>query len=344
MHQLQEKIDLLKKRFLEELDKSKTEQQLEDIRILYLGRSGEISLLMQSIKELTSDEKVIFGPLLNELKRSSEHAFEIKKKTIQENKSKEIELKKFNFDVTSYRPHQLKGSLHPYTYVIEQIENVFMTMGYEIIDGPELEDEFHNFEALNIPGDHPARDIQDTFWLQLPHQLMRTHTSPVQIRAMEKQKPPLAMFATGRCYRNEATDSSHDFVFMQAECLVIDKNISLSNLFATIKVLLQAIFERDHLNIRIRPGYFPFVEPGVEVDMQCPFCNTGCSVCKRTRWIEMGGSGLVHPNVLKSCGIDPLEYSGFAFGFGLTRLVMLKYGINDIRLLNSGKIEFLQQF
>lgn len=344
MNDLRQQIEQLKQKFSDALLKAKIDQELEDVRIKYLGRSGEIAILMQSLKSLATEDKVVFGPLLNDLKKSSEEAFETKKSQLANQKLKIEEEKKKNFDVTAIKPGQLHGSLHPYTHVIEQIENVFISMGYKVLDGPELEDEFHNFEALNIPADHPARDIQDTFWLNLPGKLMRTHTSPVQIRGMETHTPPIAIFATGRCYRNEATDASHDFVFMQAECMFIDKNVSMSNLLATIEVLLSAIFGKKKLNIRTRPGYFPFVEPGIEVDMQCPFCTEGCSVCKRTTWIEMGGAGLVHPNVLRSCGIDPVEYSGFAFGFGLTRLVILKYGINDIRLLNSGKIDFLEQF
>lgn len=217
-------------------------------------------------------------------------------------------------------------------------------MGFEIIDGPELEEDFYNFEALNIPPDHPARDMQDTFWLTLPGRLMRTHTSSVEIHAMLKKKPPLAIVVPGRAYRNEATDASHDFQFMQLEGLLVDKNVSLSNLLATMKSFLQTFFERKDLTLRIRPGYFPFVEPGIEIDMSCPFCTQGCAVCKRTRWIEVAPAGLTHPAVLKACSIDPTEYSGFAFGMGLTRLVMLKYGITDIRLLHSNKVEFLQQF
>jgi len=344
MQDLNGAIISFKADFLNELNAADSEKSLDQVRISFLGRSGKIVELMNSIKELSAEDKKIFGPLLNELKKSCEEAFEQKKKLIEDLTLKAAGTKKESFDVTSYKTNQLKGSLHPYTHVKEQIENVFISMGYKIVEGPELEDDYHNFGALNIPSDHPARDIQDTFWLDLPGKLMRTHTSNAQVHVMELGKLPLAVFSTGRCYRNEATDASHDFVFMQAECLVIDKNISLANLFATIKVLLQAIFERDNLNIRVRPGYFPFVEPGIEVDMECPFCKAGCSVCKKTRWIEMGGSGLVHPNVLKSCGIDSDEYSGFAFGFGLTRLVMLKYGINDVRLLNSGKLEFLEQF
>ena len=217
-------------------------------------------------------------------------------------------------------------------------------MGYKIAEGPELETEFYNFTALNIPEYHPARDIQDTFWLKIPGMLMRTQTSSVQIHEMAKKDLPIAILASGRCYRNEATDASHDFVFMQVEGLLIDKKISLANLLATLKTCLRAIFDKDDLEIRVRPGYFPFVEPGLEIDVLCPFCKSGCSVCKKTKWIEIVGAGLVHPNVLKHGGLDPKEYTGFAFGFGLTRLVMLKYGINDIRLLNSGKLEFLQQF
>ena len=344
MDDLKQRINAAKEKFLNELDKAVSDSELENVRIIYLSRSGEIANLMQAIKDLSKDEKVIFGPMLNELKKVCEAAFEAKKLQMFEFKLKLAEDKKQSFDVTADKFISTKGSLHPYTHVIEQIENVFISMGYAIADGPELEDEFHNFEALNIPKDHPARDIQDTFWLTLPQRLMRTHTSPVQVHVMESQKPPIATFASGRCYRNEATDASHDFVFMQAEGIMIDKNISMGHLLATIKSSFQLIFERKDLDIRVRPGYFPFVEPGVEVDMRCPFCKTGCSVCKKTRWIEITGAGLIHPNVLKYCGIDTNQYSGFAFGMGLTRLVMLKYGINDIRLLNSGKIDFLDQF
>ena len=217
-------------------------------------------------------------------------------------------------------------------------------MGYEILDGPEVETDFYNFQALNIPADHPARDMQDTFWLTLPGFLMRTHTSSVEIHTMVNRKPPLAIVVPGRAYRNEATDASHDFMFMQLEGLFVDKNVSLAHLFATVQTFLQNLFEKKDLTIKVRPSYYPFVEPGVDIIMSCPFCPQGCSVCKRTRWIEIAGAGLTHPAVLEACKINPNEYSGFAFGFGLTRLVMLKYGITDIRLLHSNKIEFLKQF
>lgn len=344
MDDLKHQVEQVKSQFLNSLNSAQTDFELENVRLMYLSREGQISTLLHRLKELSSDDKRIFGPILNELKKDSEAKFNEKKEKIAADILNKAEIKKTFFDVTAYKTDSPKGFLHAYTHVIQHIEDVFISMGYEIAQGPELEDDFHNFQALNIAQDHPARDMQDTFWIDWPNRLMRTHTSTVQIRAMETKNLPISVLAYGRAYRNEATDASHDFVFMQAEGLLIDKNISMSNLFATLKLTLQLIFERQDLDIRIRPGYFPFVEPGIEVDMLCPFCTDGCSVCKKTRWIEIVGAGLVHPNVLKACGIDSNEYSGFAFGFGLTRLVMLKYGINDIRLLNSGKIEFLEQF
>jgi phenylalanyl-tRNA synthetase alpha chain len=217
-------------------------------------------------------------------------------------------------------------------------------MGFEIINGIEVETEFANFEALNIPKDHPARESQDTFWLNLPDKLLRTQTSNVQIHTLQEHKPPFAITSLGRVYRNEATDATHDYMFMQCELMVVDTKQSLSNLFAIVQELFRCIFKNNELKLRIRPGFFPFVEPGIEVDIQCPFCQNGCSICKRTTWIEAGGAGLVHPNVLEVCGVDKDKYSGCAFGFGLTRLVMLKYGINDVRLLHSCSLDFLQQF
>lgn len=344
MNELNQKISNIKEECLDKVKKASSEQEIEDIRVHFLGRKGIIADLMQQLKEMSVEEKRTYGPLLNELKTILNEKIEEKFDALKKAKEEQEELKRKYFDVTAYKPQQLFGTLHPYTYVSKKIEDVFISMGYKIADGPELENDYYNFEALNIPADHPARDMQDTFWLTLPGKLMRTHTSSVQVHSMENQKPPLAILAPGRCYRHEATDASHDFVFMQVEGLLINKDISMSNLLATIKVAFQAIFEKEDLDIRLRPGYFPFVEPGVEVDMRCPFCQTGCSVCKKTRWIEMGGAGLVHPNVLKCSGIDPKEYSGFAFGFGLTRLVMLKYGITDIRLLSTGKLDFLNKF
>lgn len=337
-------FNALQHNFFEELAKANTEDALEKLRISYLSRQGLISNLMSQLKDLSLEKKRIFGPRLNIFKEDALNQFNLHQEKLIKQKLMHQELLKKNFDVTAYKVEQPIGSLHPYTPVIERIEDIFLSMGFEMASGPEVETEFNNFDALNIPADHPARDMWDTFWLNFPHLLMRTHTSNIQARVMQNNTPPIAVFAHGRCYRHEATDASHDIMFMQSEGLLIDKDISMSNLFAISKTFLEKLFDKRDLNLRIRPGYFPFVEPGVEFDISCPFCKHGCSVCKKTGWLELAGAGLVHPNVLKFCGIDNNKYSGFAFGFGLTRLVMLMYGISDIRLLSSGRIDFFKQF
>jgi phenylalanyl-tRNA synthetase alpha chain len=340
---VKKEITDLKTSFESALKKAQTTQDLETVRIQFLGRKGKIAALMSQLKKLSLDEKKIIGPLLNELKNNCEDAFSHKQQELLKQEfAREQATQKF-FDVTAYHPAGYKGSLHPMTQLIEHVNNVFISMGFEIADGPEVETEYYNFEALNIPAEHPAREMFDTFWLDIPGLLLRTHTSPVQIHTMERRGPPIAIVAPGRCYRHEATDATHDFSFMQVEGLLIDKKISMGNLIAMVREIFKAIFEKE-LNLRVRPSFYPFVEPGIDVDIECPFCNHGCSLCKQTEWIEMCGAGLVHPNVLEFGGINTQEYSGLAFGFGLTRLAMLKYGINDIRLLHSGNIEFLQQF
>lgn len=344
MDDLKLHIQYIKEQILQALEEVKTEADLEALRIEYLGRHGRIIELMPLLKKLPLDEKRIVGPLLNNLKQFVEEQYNKKCEYFAKEKARHEIARKQYFDVTAYKPHQLHGSLHIYTQLVEHIENIFISMGYEIADGPEAETEYYNFDALNIPSDHPARDMFDTFWLNVPSMLMRTHTSPVQVHQLEKKGTPIAMVAPGRCYRHEATDASHDFMFTQLEGLLVNKNVSLSNLLATAQTFLQAFFEKKDLSIRVRPGYFPFVEPGVEIDVSCPFCTTGCSTCKKTTWIELVGAGLVHPNVLQCSGIDSEVYSGFAFGFGIERLAMIKYGINDIRLFHSGKISFLEQF
>jgi phenylalanyl-tRNA synthetase alpha chain len=341
---LTEKITKLTEEFFAQLEKIESHAQLEKLRIHYLSRQGLLSQLMAQLKDLSVEEKRSLGPLMNATKNSWQTAFERKEHELSALEAMKKQQKYKYFDVTAYKPLTLKGTLHPLTQLQQEIQDIFISMGFQIVDGPEVETDYYNFEALNIPEDHPARDMWDTFWLDIPHYLLRTHTSNVQIHHMEHQQPPLAMASLGRCYRHEATDASHDFVFMQAEALLIDKKISLSHLLATVKHFMRQLFAKKELDIRVRPSFFPFVEPGIEIDVACPFCNQGCSVCKYTRWIEMGGAGLVHPNVLQSCKIDSSVYSGFAWGFGLTRLAMLKYAIPDIRLLHSGSIEFLKQF
>lgn len=337
-------IKKLLERFKQDLAAVHNDDNLEKVRITYLSRHGILTDYMSQLKTFSLEEKKQFGPELNKLKEEIQTLFNEKKEHLEQlTINKEAE-RLAAFDVTAYRAQASIGSLHPYTHITQSVENIFISMGFEIVDGPEVETDYHNFEALNIPENHPARDMQDTFWLTLPHMLMRTHTSSVEVHTMTNRKPPIAIAAPGRCYRNEATDATHDFMFMQVEGLLIDKQVSLGHLFATVKVFLQALFNRKDLNVRIRPSYFPFVEPGVEIDITCPFCSKGCSICKKSGWIEMGGAGLTHPHVLTACGINPEQYSGFAFGFGLTRLTMLKYGINDIRLLHSNKVDFLKQF
>ena len=335
------KLTSLQKELLAQLAKIKDEQSLEDFRLKELSRQGSIAELFVQLKSLPADKKRTVGPALNELKKSINEAFDQKKDSLFKQKIKAQQEKEKHFDVTLSKPTE-HGSLHPYTHITEEIQNIFISMGYQVADGPELETEFFNFTALNVPDDHPAREESDTFWID-HDKLLRTQTSTVQIKTMQNQKPPIAIIAPGRTMRNEATDASHDFMFMQFEGLFIDKNVSVSNLLATLKTFLNQFFGTK-IELRVRPGYFPFVEPGLEIDASCPFCKKGCSICKKTKWIELMGAGLVHPNVLKHCNIDPKEYSGFAFGFGLTRLTMLKYRIPDIRLLHSGNIKFLKQF
>lgn len=344
MDDLKKQIHTLSHEFQQALNATKTEQELEAVRLTFLSRNGSIPTLVSSLKNLSIDDKRVYGPLLNELKTKSEQLFQEKQENLTQQIVQQALQRSHNFDVTASVANPLPGHLHVYTHVIEQLTDIFISMGFALADGPEIETDYYNFEALNIPGNHPARDMHDTFWLNVPGLLMRTHTSTVQVHAMESRPLPLAVFAPGRCYRNEATDASHDFMFTQGEGLFIDKNVSVANLLATAETFLQAFFERKDLKVRARPGYFPFVEPGIEIDASCPFCTQGCSICKKTRWIELLGSGLVHPNVLRCSGIDPEIYAGFAFGFGIERLAMVKYGITDIRLFHSSKIPFLDQF
>jgi phenylalanyl-tRNA synthetase alpha chain len=344
MNRLKKELIDIKQAFQKDLQEVTTQEKLESLRLHYLARKGIVAELTDSLKQLSLEEKREIGPLVQELKNFCQQAFQEKETALNQMLVAQKQAKMKYFDVTAYKPSAYRGTLHPLTHILSSVTDTFSALGFQILDGPELENEYYNFQALNIPKDHPARDMFDTFWVDIPGLLLRTHTSPVQIHAMETNKIPLAIAAPGRCYRHEATDASHDFMFMQVEGLLIDKNISLSNLLATVKIFFQTMFEKNNLAIRVRPSYFPFVEPGIEVDIECPFCKHGCSVCKHTQWIEMGGAGLIHPNVLESCSINPNEYSGFAFGFGLTRLAMLKYGINDIRLLHSNSLEFLNQF
>lgn len=344
MSNLKQEIEQVQAEFSQKIGAVTSLKDLEAIRIDFVGKQGKVPGLFKHIKALSVDEKKELVPLLNDLKKTVEDQIKSTKNHLIEQQAHAAQLKQKNFDVTARQTGMLQGHFHLYTQFIEEIENIFMSMGYDVWDGPYVETDYYNFTSLNIPQDHPARDMHDTFWLNQKDLLLRTHTSTLQARIMEQQKPPIAAVVPGFTFRHEATDATHDTMFAQCEGFVVDKNITLSHLFATAQTFLQALFKTDDLDIRIRPGFFPFVEPGVEIDMRCPFCKSGCSVCKKTTWLEVFPGGLIHPNVLKAGGIDPEEYSGFAFGFGLTRLAMLKYKINDIRLFLSGKLKFLEQF
>lgn len=345
MHKTKDHIRQIKESLNAALSQAKTIKDLEDARATFLGKKGSITDLLSSMKNLSLEEKKGLGPLIHELKKYADDLIATTKEKIATQHANVENLKKQHFDVTATYPAAKVGHRHPYSPFIEEIQDIFISMGYEIMDGPELETEEYNFEALNIPQDHPARDAQDTFWIdRTAGLLMRSQTSTVQVHAMKTKQLPIAVVAPGRVYRQEATDATHDFMFMQCEGLFVDKDVTLANLFGTTQAFLKKLYNKNSLDIRIRPGFFPFVEPGVEIDMRCPFCKNGCSVCKKSTWVEVFPGGLIHPNVLKHCGIDPNIYSGFAFGFGLTRLLMLKYNIDDIRLLLNGKIKFLEQF
>lgn len=345
MHRLADKIITLRQEFEQAIAQCSSLKELEAVRNSFVGKKGSIPALMKDLKELSVEEKKAVGSSLNELRLHAETTLNERKELLAAQADQLANLKKQNFDLTAYTPNfETQGHLHVYTHFIQEIEDIFLSMGYSIFEGPEVETDYYNFTALNIPEDHPARDMYDTLWLDRTDLLLRTHTSPVQIHAMEKGELPIAGIVPGRVFRHEAVDASHEVMFMQCEGIFIDKGISLSHLFGTAKTFLSALFQTKDLDIRIRPGFFPFVEPGVEIDMRCPFCKAGCSVCKKSTWIEVFPGGLVHPNVLRGAGIDPEVYSGFAFGFGLSRLAMLKYGIYDIRLFHSGKMQFLKQF
>lgn len=342
-------LDKIHQIALQEILNATSLEHLKEIDVKYLGRKGELTGMLKGLKDLSDEEKRIIGPKTNSIKLDLEAKIREKQSKLE---SEEIAKKLSGefFDITAPgTPHEL-GHIHPLSQVQLEAENIFSDMGFTVMDGPEVESEYYNFEGLNIPADHPARDMQDTFFLRDKSEpkhgrlVLRTHTSPVQVRTMEKYGAPLRVIVPGRVFRYEATDASHDTTFYQVEGLVIDKDISLAHLKGVMAEFLTRLFGKE-VKVRFRPGYFPFVEPGLELDFSCLICNEkGCSVCKHTGWVEFMGAGMVHPNVLKAGGIDAGKYQGWAFGFGLTRLVMMRYGIDDIRLLQSGDLRFMRQF
>ncbi len=332
--------------------KHKAEEEIKQVNSLhdlnkvfkqYLGKKGQVSLIFKKLKNLSTQEKMSIRKELNSLKSCLQSEF--KEKQAQLAMSDTGKQEKW-FDVTAPGSKKEMGHLHPLTIVKREIMVIFQSMGFEIAQGPEVETDWYNFDALNMPKHHPARDMWDTFWLK-PRKadlLLRTHTSPVQIRYMEKHKPPLKVIVPGKVFRHEATDASHEFQLYQLEGLMIDKDISVSNFKAIINEFLKRFFKKNVL-IRLRPSYFPFTEPSFEIDMKCSACGgEGCSVCSKTGWLEMAGAGMVNPNVLKNVGLDSEKWQGFAFGFGIDRLTMMRYKIPEIRLFHSGDLRFLKQF
>ncbi len=322
-------------------------QALRQVEVESLGKKGEITGLTRRLATLPNEDKRAYGAAVGELKTRIEQAISTQRTTLEDLVITQ-ELADTSFDVTLPPAPGRPGHVHPLSQVQADVERVFETMGFHVLDCPEVESEFDNFEALNIPGWHPAREMQDTFWLQAPEgqgrQLLRTHTSAGQVRAMHQFAPPFRAIFPGKVYRYEATDASHEHTFHQVEGLMIDRHVSVGHLLDSMRTLLSAILRRD-VQVRLRPGYFPFVEPGFELDISCQVCaGAGCSVCKQSGWLELLPCGLVHPQVLRMGGLDPNEWQGWAFGLGLSRLVMMRFGVPDVRLLLSGDARFLGQF
>jgi phenylalanyl-tRNA synthetase alpha chain len=315
---------------------------LDDIRVTYLGKKGSITERMKSLGKLPKEEKPAAGQAINVAKQAVQKSLEARKENLN-NAELEAKLASETIDVTLPGRGQHAGGLHPVTRTMERIEELFSQMGFEVATGPEIEDEFHNFEALNIPETHPARAMHDTFYFP-DGRLLRTHTSPVQVRTMKEKAPPLRVIAPGRVYRCDS-DITHTPMFHQVEGFMVDENVSFTDLKAILIDFLQKFFEQDDLSVRFRPSYFPFTEPSAEADIECVMCGgEGCRVCSHTGWLEVLGCGMVHPNVFKSVDIDTEKYIGFAFGMGVERLAMLRYGVNDLRLFFENDLRFLKQF
>jgi phenylalanyl-tRNA synthetase alpha chain len=338
-------VEEIRKQFITDLGNADSLKAVEEVRIRYLGRKGAITTLMKNtdFSQFTPDQRRDFGRQLNELKTLAEQEIARAAEAAKARAVAAAGTVLTKLDRTLPGTGHSVGCIHPIALVQMELEDIFQGMGFTVLSGLEVEQEHYNFDALNIPSDHPARDMQDTYWLT-NGTLMRTHTSANQVRAMERFGAPLRAIFPGRCFRYEATDASHENTFYQLEGLMVDEGISVANLIAVMKALLSQIFHREVV-VRLRPGFFPFVEPGFELDLQCVLCGgKGCSTCKGGGWIELIPCGLVHPRVLEYGRIDTSRFSGFAFGLGLTRLAMMKFGIPDIRLMNSGDIRFYEQF
>ena len=323
------------------IDTAEDLKQLDQVRVDYLGKKGALTDLLKNLGKLPNEERPKAGQIINEAKEKVQRSLETRKNTLQ-NAELNKKLAEETIDVTLPGRGQITGGLHPVTRTIERIEKLFLSMGFSIKEGPEIEDDYHNFEALNIPSNHPARAMHDTFYFS-EHLLLRTHTSPVQIREMENNKPPYRLIAPGRVYRCDS-DVTHTPMFHQIEGLLVDEGISFADLKGVLDEFIHNFFEKD-LAVRFRPSYFPFTEPSAEVDVQCVICGgDGCRVCSHTGWLEIMGCGMVHPKVFEHVNIDTEKFTGFAFGMGVERMAMLRYGVNDLRLFFENDLRFLKQF
>lgn len=339
---MKEKLQAIKEQALAQIQTSERLDNLNEVRVAYLGKKGELTAVLKSMKEVAPEERPLVGQMVNEVREAIEKCIEATKKKL-ESTAREIQLKKEVIDVTLPAKKNILGHRHPNTIALEEVERIFIGMGYEVVEGPEIEYDEYNFEKLNIPADHPAKDEQDTFYIN-KEMVLRSQTSPVQARVMEQGKLPIRMIAPGRVFRSDEVDATHSPSFHQIEGLVIDKNITFADLKGTLEVFAKELFGED-TKTKFRPHHFQFTEPSAEVDVSCFKCKgKGCRFCKGEGWIEILGCGMVHPHVLEMCGIDPNEYSGFAFGVGLERIALLKYEIDDMRLLYENDIRFLKQF
>ena len=339
---MKEQLERIKSEALARIEASDALEKLNDIRVAYLGKKGELTSVLKSMKDVAPEDRPKVGQMVNEAREQIEAKLE-ETKSMLAKKAREEQMKKEVIDVTLPAKKANTGHKHPNTIALEEVERIFVGMGYEVVEGPEVEYDMYNFEKLNIPKGHPARDEQDTFYIN-DSILLRSQTSPVQARVMEKQKPPIRMIAPGRVFRSDEVDATHSPSFHQIEGLVIDKHITFADLKGTLAEFARELFGED-TKVKFRPHHFPFTEPSAEVDVSCFKCGgKGCRFCKGSGWIEILGCGMVHPHVLEMCGIDPNEYTGFAFGVGLERIALLKYEIDDMRLLYENDIRFLKQF
>lgn len=339
---MKQELEAIREKAERELNRALDRQALEDLRVRYLGKKGELTAILKQMGKLSAEERPVIGQLANSIRARIEEDLRRRATELREEETAK-RLEREAIDVTMPGKRRELGSKHPLSKELDEIKEIFVGMGFDIVEGPEVEYDYYNFEALNMPKDHPARDTQDTFYIN-DNILLRTQTSPVQVRVMEKQKPPIRIISPGRVYRSDAVDATHSPLFHQIEGLVVDRGVTFSNLKGTLETVTKRMYGEDSV-VRFRPHHFPFTEPSAEVDVQCFACHgKGCRLCKGEGWIELLGCGMVHPKVLSNCGIDPEVYTGFAFGMGLERLVMRKYHIDDLRLFYENDVRFLKQF